>query len=752
MNLIDIDENNMMEGVSNNLGMKVTVEFPQELTEQQSDLKNDLLTILESKTDWKTKISIATKRMLMHSEVWKGLITLNFSEEAKNNKTAHFLATNWIKEQNDDLIHIVGMLKSKNCQLNNIKMEGKSKQERLALFLEEVGRSISHWAEVEHAINLMVERNDKDVPSTSTSLRMPTQGRKYTKALHQAYRVLIDESNMIKDNNANMHLHIKCLVESYYRWICEMTKVNEKKVEVVPIDQIFMHNQEAINIEGVLRGIERKFVKVMKRNTNGDYSPIISLLSDLKTILQNWDDIVAAEQTVRKIFYSKELENLAYNFNRKDENALEEFNEELDRRITHHIQQKDADILKAHAKIYGEESKTDYLLKIYHNLINLILEKGDIIKKAKQIEFSTYIDDCLDQDELYMIDSYKAEGQVQPFSEEKEIVVNNYGIRSQGGIFFYVGQMILLFCSKQADGIYASAPPQESSEPESSRVVSVLTKSIRSLGNKLKNIYTAFNYFEKLYIDRFAKKASLVGLSFIKPEHEYNELRTVEESTIEEDLLSTDDLEGGAIVGSTFEEDNMQLLSESTNASNDASILIGTEPQNSSLKIIYTVPFFILASFILGASLYSTVMGYGLLGKTIKISIRELIVQLFAFVIFLTGLKSSLHSIYTLIVTADDLRIRKTRGNIVCIFGIIVCTAMALGCGLVYPCTLDVQQVVPSLDWMLVSLLTTVAFITYTGYFKKEIVKEMRTNNRIAKFKFNVQRIVFYAITMAIFT
>ncbi|KAI5163088.1 hypothetical protein NEAUS03_2190, partial [Nematocida ausubeli] len=98
MDLINNDGSNMMAGQPDNLSMKVTIEFPQELTEKQRDLKNDLLTIFASAADLQRKITNAIEKMLMKTEVWKELITLNFSEEARKRKVAHFLATNWIKE------------------------------------------------------------------------------------------------------------------------------------------------------------------------------------------------------------------------------------------------------------------------------------------------------------------------------------------------------------------------------------------------------------------------------------------------------------------------------------------------------------------------------------------------------------------------------------------------------------------------------------------------------------------------------
>ncbi|KAI5162560.1 hypothetical protein NEAUS03_2011 [Nematocida ausubeli] len=68
MNLIDINESNMMKGVSDNLSMRVTVENSQELTEQQSALKSDLPTTSAGADDWMMDIPRETERLLPGTE------------------------------------------------------------------------------------------------------------------------------------------------------------------------------------------------------------------------------------------------------------------------------------------------------------------------------------------------------------------------------------------------------------------------------------------------------------------------------------------------------------------------------------------------------------------------------------------------------------------------------------------------------------------------------------------------------------
>ncbi|KAI5132744.1 uncharacterized protein NESG_01954 [Nematocida ausubeli] len=712
MDLIDNNENNMIAAQSNIPRMTVTIEFPRELTQEQRDLKNDLLTIFASANDLQRKISDATDKMLMNTEVWKELITMNFSEEARKRKVAHFLATNWIKEQNDDLIHIVGMLKSKNCQLNNIKMEDKSKEERLDLFLKEVGRTIAHWIKIEFAIDLIVDRDYKDAQTKGNSLRMTTQERNYTKALHQAYRMIINESNMIKDKNSNMHHYMKSVVEKYYHRICNVIRLDEKDIKVQPVDKIFMHNPDAVNIEDILRSIESKFAMEMEKAQHNTRALVIALISDLKTILQNWDDIVKAEETVRKLFYSEKLENLVYNLNGRDENTLKEFNKKLDKYISQHIKRKEADVLKAHAKIHGIQSKTEYLLKIYHNLINLIKNNGDIIKKAKQIEFSTNIIQCLGGGELYKIYSYQAESRVQPFSREQKSIVNNYGIGSKRKIFSSLGRLISLFWSRRMHHVvYESTILQENTQQFGNG--SVLSKTMNVLKDTANGICSAFDDIEEVCVKAATETMSAVGLSRMENSYEYIENKPMQEPIVE--------------------ENSQPLRHTHVDASNGAPAWIRTEPSTKPLIIAHTVPFLIVTAILLRLSIYSTTMGFGLVIKYLKNTAAFNLFKVNAGLIGLIGIFLVKNTTNILLTTAKDIWNRKAKGSAICAAVIVLYTTVVVGSGLLGPLTLNVQELEVSLYWIVIFALTTWAFVKYDRDLREEIEEEEYSSENFKK-------------------
>ncbi|KAI5134075.1 hypothetical protein NEAUS06_0909 [Nematocida ausubeli] len=741
MDLININENNMMAGQPDNLSMKVTIEFPQELTQEQRDFKNDLLTIFASADDLQRKISDATDKMLMNTEVWKELITMNFSEEARKRKVAHFLATNWIKEQNDDLIHIVGMLKSKNCQLTEKELNPKRTEERLDLFLKEVGRSIAHWIEVEFAIDLIVDRDYKDAQPTGNSLRMSNKERNYTKALHQAYRMIINESNMIKDKNSNMHHYMKSVVEEYYHRICNVIRLDEKDVKVQPVDKIFMHSPDAVNIEDILRSIESKFAMEMEKAQHNTRALVIALLSDLKTILQNWDDIVKAEKTVRKLFYSEKLENLAYNLNGRDEDTLKEFNKKLDKYISQHIKRKDTDVLKAHAKMHGKQSKTEYLLKIYHNLINLIKNNGDVIKKAKQIEFSTDIDECLDRGELYKIYSYQAESRVQPFSKEQKSVVNNYGVGSKRMLFSSLDRFISLFWSGcTPDIVYDSTALQENTEDPHLTNSNLLTSAV-NISTHMETS-SMLNEFKQVQPQNFSEKVNSVGIFLSEPTSE----------NTEEDLHSMITVESILSTENSSERTNFLPSRERyRNLSNEIDSLIDTETEEISLKRIYTVIFYVVNSLLLGISIYSTILGSMLIahmfGSLEKISVIYLLCVLLA---CLSGGHVALDILYLLASIIRDIRAKKHKINTILTVVLLFCASIAIVCGLVFPFLFNLDKIDSYFSWLGLSLLAAVIFMIYSMCSKEEILKEMHRIRERSAVNRKIPDVILYAVVMVI--
>ncbi|KAI5159334.1 hypothetical protein NEAUS03_0206 [Nematocida ausubeli] len=751
MDLININGNNMMAGQPDNLSMKVTIEFPQELTEKQRDLKNDLLTIFASAADLQRKVSDATEKMLMNTEVWKELITLNFSEEARKRKVAHFLATNWIKEQNDDLIHIVGMLKSKNCQLTEKELNPKRTEERLDLFLKEVGRSIAHWIEVEFAIDLIVDRDYKDAQHTGEPLRMTEKERSYTKALHRAYRTIINDSNMIKDKNANMHHYMKSIVEEYYRQICNSIRLEDKDVKVVPVDKIFMHNPNAVNIEDILRSIESKFAKEMEKTQQDARALLIALLSDLKTILQNWDDIVKAEETVRKLFYSEKLENLVYNFNGRDENTLKDFNKKLDKYIGQHIKRKDSDVLKAHAKIHGKQSKTEYLLKIYHNLIKLIKNNGDVIKKAKQIEFSKSIIQCLDGGELHTIYSYEAESHVLPFSKEQKSVVNNYGIESKRKLFSSLDRIISLFWSRRTyDVVYDSAALQENTEEPHLTNSSLLTSAVNiSNHTEASNM---LNEFKRVLPQNFSEKVNSVGLFLSGQTSENAEDSPMQEQITEEDLHSMITVESILSTEDSSERTNfLPSRKQYRDLSNEINSLIDTETAEISQKRIYTVMFYVVNCLLLGISIYSNTLGCRLIAHTFgsveNISFIYLLCVVLACVF---GGHVALDILYLLASIIRDLRAKKHKINSILTGGLLFCAGIAIVYGIVFPFLFNIDKIDSYFSWLGFSLLATVTFMIYSMCSKEEILKEMHGIRERSAVNRKIPDVILYAVVMVL--
>ncbi|KAI5162562.1 hypothetical protein NEAUS03_2013, partial [Nematocida ausubeli] len=457
--------------------------------------------------------------------------------------------------------------------------------------------------------------------------------------------------------------------------------------------------------------------------------------------------------TVRKLFYSEKLENLAYNFNGRDENTLKDFNKKLDKYIGQHIKRKDSDVLKAHAKIHGKQSKTEYLLKIYHNLINLIKKNGDVIKKAKQVEFSKSIIQCLNGVELRKIYSYEAESHVQPFSKEQKIVVNNYGIGSKRKLFSSLGRMISLFWSRRTyDVVYDSAALQENTQQGYFGNESMLTKTMNVLKDKANGVCSVFNDIEEVCIDQFTEKMDAVGLPISEGACEYTPLLPMQAPIVEENSQSMSSVEGTVYVRSTSEGINSEKLRrERANASNETSGLIGTKPpQNSSLKIIYALPLCIFTSLLLGLTMYSIIIGFCLFANSLKLSLTAATFALTSLIVASAGIKTAMHCGCLLKLTAQDLYIRKTKGNIACIVFMAVCGIAAFMGGIVYPFRLNLRTIKASLYWMVAFILTTAAFTICMGLFRRRIANEMRNWVKRIKFKHNAKRAIAYAGLMSI--
>ncbi|KAI5163390.1 hypothetical protein NEAUS03_2312, partial [Nematocida ausubeli] len=172
--------------------------------------------------------------------------------------------------------------------------------------------------------------------------------------------------------------------------------------------------------------------------------------------------------------------------------------------------------------------------------------------------------------------------------------------------------------------------------------------------------------------------------------------------------------------------------------------------QNSSLKIVYTVPFFILASLLLGMTMYSIVMIIGLLRRDSEFSFSAVVFVLSSLVVRLLGVFVVKYTLYILIMIARDLWNRKTKGNIISILGIILCTVMAFAGGIIYPCPLNVHTVEASLSWMILFLLTIFAFIAYALCFNKKIKKEMHNQERVPELIENIELAAVGSIFMII--
>ncbi|KAI5139092.1 hypothetical protein NEAUS05_2608, partial [Nematocida ausubeli] len=242
-----------------------------------------------------------------------------------------------------------------------------------------------------------------------------------------------------------------------------------------------------------------------------------------------------------------------------------------------------------------------------------------------------------------------------------------------------------------------------------------------------------------------------VGLSLAGEAHEYTELVPMGGPVVEEDLQHVDnDKKGTVYVESGSGENNSQPLRNArVNASHGTSGLIRTNiTQNSPLKIVYTVPFLILTSILLGIIIYSMVMIFGQLRKDLDFSFKSVVFALSSVVVGLFGIfivKCTL-SIFGILI--KDLWNRKTKGNIISILGIILCTVLAFAVGVIYPSSKKVHEIEASLSWMLLFLLTIFAFLAYTLCLGKKIKKEMHNQEDVPKLDEAIAAVSMLSILM----
>ncbi|EHY66839.1 hypothetical protein NERG_00479 [Nematocida ausubeli] len=280
---------------------------------------------------------------------------------------------------------------------------------------------------------------------------------------------------------------------------------------------------------------------------------------------------------------------------------------------------------------------------------------------------------------------------------------------------------------------------------------SVLTKTMDVLKDKAGEAYSTLNDIEKACAKKVAETMNAVGLPLTEEAHEYTELVPMGGSAVEEDLQHVDnDKKGTVYVESNSGENNSPPLRNArVSYLNPAIGWIRTNiTQNSSLKIVYTVPFFILASLMLGMIIYSMVMIFGQLRKDLDFSFKSVVFALSSVVVGLFGIfvvKCTL-SIFGILIR--DLWNRKTKGNIISILGIILCTVLAFAVGVIYPSSKKVHEIEASLSWMLLFLLTIFAFLAYTLCFERRIEKEMHNQEDVPKLDEAIAAVSMLSILM----
>ncbi|KAI5164611.1 hypothetical protein NEAUS04_2337 [Nematocida ausubeli] len=112
--------------------------------------------------------------------------------------------------------------------------------------------------------------------------------------------------------------------------------------------------------------------------------------------------------------------------------------------------------------------------------------------------------------------------------------------------------------------------------------------------------------------------------------------------------------------------------------------------------------------------------------KSVVFALSSLMVDLFGIFV----VKCTL-SIFGILIR--DLWNRKTKGNIISILGIILCTILAFVVGFIYTFSGEVHKTEASSSWLLLFLFTMFAFSTYTFYFDEKIKKEMHNQENVPK-------------------
>ncbi|KFG25817.1 uncharacterized protein NESG_01803 [Nematocida ausubeli] len=282
---------------------------------------------------------------------------------------------------------------------------------------------------------------------------------------------------------------------------------------------------------------------------------------------------------------------------------------------------------------------------------------------------------------------------------------------------------------------------------------SVLTKTMDVLKDKAGEAYSTLNDIEKACAKKVAETMNAVGLSLAGEAHEYTELVPMGVSVVEEDLQHVDnDKKGTVYVESNSGENNSPPLRNArVSYLNPAIGWIRTNiTQNSPLKIVYTVPFFILASILLGMIVYSMVMIFGLFLKDFDFSFKSVVFALSSLMVDLFGIfvvKCTL-SIFGILIR--DLWNRKTKGNIISILGIILCTVLAFVVGFIYPFSGEVHEIEASLSWLLLFLFTIFAFFAYTFCFGEKIKKEMHNQENVPKLDEAISALGMLSILMTV--
>ncbi|KFG25293.1 uncharacterized protein NESG_02064 [Nematocida ausubeli] len=302
--------------------------------------------------------------------------------------------------------------------------------------------------------------------------------------------------------------------------------------------------------------------------------------------------------------------------------------------------------------------------------------------------------------------------------------------------------------SDETEGIYPRTEKTDFNKE------SVLTKTMDVLKDKAGEAYSTLNNIEKVCAKKVTETMNAVGLSLGEEAHEYTELVPMGGPVVEKDLQHVDnDKKGTVYVESNSGENNSQPLRNArVNASHDASGLIRTNiTQNSSLKIVYTMPFLILTSILLGMTFYSIIMTILLLFEKLKFSFKTCVRVISSLMVGIFGKAAAECTLSIFGILISDLSDRKTKGSMIAIVGIMLCTVLAFTVGPIYPCLEDGRKFGFSLALILISLLTILVFLAYIFCFERRIEKEMQDKENIPKLTKNIKAVIGCFIMVVMF-